>query len=425
MNKKETLIIQPFQATGNVYAAASKSAMQRICALALLHDGKTNITNKGISNDDLAALDIIQQLGASVEVLSEKLVVKGVKEVFGHQIHAGESGLSVRMFTPIAALSKTTISITGNGSLLKRPLDIFEEIFPALGVKIETNNGKLPLQIEGPMIPADIQLDGSLSSQFLTGFLIAFAHAATKPVTITVQDLKSRPYIDLTLSLMEKFGHKVVNQNYQDFKIEPGIHYTDELNIAVEGDWSGAAFLLVAGAIGGEVFVKGLEQNSTQGDKRITEALEMAGANLSWNGGEISVSRNNLHAFNFDATDCPDLFPPLVSLASCSDGVTIIQGAERLTHKESNRAITLQQEFGKMGVLIELEGDTMKVHGSKDLKGGTFDTHEDHRIAMALAIMATVTKEPIILEDARVVNKSYPQFYNHLEQLGGEIKELK
>ena len=203
--------------SGNIVAPASKSSMQRACALALLADGETTLLNPGKSNDDVAALDIIQKLGA--EILQKEdgsLLIKDSK-VFhlgdGRGFNCGESGLGIRMFTPIAALSSEEITITGTGSLLKRPMHFFDEIFPQLGISIESNNGYLPIKIKGPLQPADITMDGSLSSQFLTGLLIAFAKAATKPVTISVNDLKSKPYIDLTLQMMKQFGYEVENDN--------------------------------------------------------------------------------------------------------------------------------------------------------------------------------------------------------------------
>ena len=421
---KENLKVYPFSAAGDLHAAASKSAMQRVCALALLHEGATTITNRGESNDDLAALDIIQQLGATVIDSATQLEVTGVKQIRGESINAGESGLSVRMFTPIASLSETEITVNGTGSLLNRPLDMFEAVFPQLQVKISTTSGKLPLTLQGPMVPCNIELDGSLSSQFLTGFLIAFANAVIEQTTITVHNLKSRPYIDLTLSLMKDFGYQVDNNDYKSFLVYPKNIVHKDLKIAVEGDWSGAAFLLVAAAISGKVSVSGLQQLSTQGDKRIQEALVAAGASVTWNDNKIQVRKNELIAFNFDATECPDLFPPLVALAACCSGTSVIIGTKRLTHKESNRAITLQEEFAKLGVIIHLAGDEMHIEGSTRIKGGNVYTHEDHRIAMALAVVATVTKEPIILEDARVVNKSYPGFYKHLEQLGATIENV-
>jgi 3-phosphoshikimate 1-carboxyvinyltransferase len=396
---------------------------------ALLHNGQTIINNPGKSNDDLAALDIIQKLGA---VIAEQ--EDGNLKIIGHQlntsgnsgyggINCGESGLSIRMFTPIAALNYQQITINGTGSLLKRPMDFFDEIFPQLGIKVESNKGMLPIKIKGPLQPKDITIDGSLSSQFLTGLLFAFAKAATLPVTITVNNLKSKPYIDLTVQVMQHFGYNVKNNNYESFTIKPINHQLTNkpINYTVEGDWSGAAFLLVAGAVAGNITVKGLDVFSTQADKKIVEAIQNSGCTLSISEFEITVSSPPLgvrDAFHFNATDCPDLFPPLVALAAYCNGTTVIEGVSRLAHKESNRALTLQQEFAKMGVEITLQDDLMMIKGGEGLKGAVVHSHHDHRIAMACAVAALKAAGETIIEEAEAINKSYPQFYEHLKKIG-------
>jgi 3-phosphoshikimate 1-carboxyvinyltransferase len=203
------VIIKPSGISGTVTAPASKSAMQRACAAALLKGGKTILHNPGISNDDVAALNIIQQLGAVVKKEVGVIVIhaNGVEPI-SDEINCGESGLSVRMFTSLAALCDKPITVNGSGSLLKRPLDFFTEVLPQLGVGCESNGGLLPLKIRGPLVPKNIEVDGSLSSQFLTGFLFAYAAAGAKEVTISVTNLASKPYIDLTLQVMLLFGLK-------------------------------------------------------------------------------------------------------------------------------------------------------------------------------------------------------------------------
>jgi 3-phosphoshikimate 1-carboxyvinyltransferase len=395
--------------------------MQRACAAALLHNGQTIINNPGKSNDDLAALDIIQKLGASVEINNEKLIINNDNsQLVSNDINCGESGLSIRMFTPIAALNAHQIIINGTGSLLKRPMDFFDEIFPQLGISVESNKGMLPIKIKGPLQPKDITIDGSLSSQFLTGLLFAFARAATQTIIITVTNLKSKPYIDLTLQVMKQFGYEVENNNYESFLIKPVKQQPSAINYTVEGDWSGAAFLLVAAAVAGNITVKGLDVFSTQADKKILEAIQNSGCILSVSESEIAVSSPPLGArgFHFNATDCPDLFPPLVALAAYCNGTTVIEGVSRLAHKESNRALTLQQEFAKMGVEIILQDDLMMVKGGEGLKGATVHSHHDHRIAMACGVAALKAAGETIIEEAEAVNKSYPEFYEHLKKIG-------
>lgn len=420
-----------------VKAPASKSSMQRACALALLHDGETVILNPGKSNDDLAALEIIQKLGAEIENNNSKLKIQNKAALsFGGEINCGESGLGIRMFTPIAALSSEEIVINGTGSLLKRPMHFFDEIFPKLGISIQSNNGYLPIKIKGPLQPADITVDGSLSSQFLTGLLMAFGKAATKPVTITVNNLMSKPYVDLTLQMMNAFGYDVENEGYERFIVKPFFDSAQNLQHSpstslrtynVEGDWSGAAFLLVAGAIAGTITVEGLDIHSVQADKAILYALKDCGAEIS--AGENSVTVNSFpggsgRAFHFNATDCPDLFPPLVVLAAYCNGTSVIEGVSRLQHKESNRALTLQQEFGKMGVDIKLEGDKMMIAGGNELRGAMVHSHHDHRIAMACAVAALKANGEMLIEEAEAINKSYPGFYNDLKMLGAAVSLL-
>jgi 3-phosphoshikimate 1-carboxyvinyltransferase len=422
--------ITPSEIKGTILAPASKSSMQRACAAALLNEGETVIHNPGKSNDDKAALGVIKNLGATVTQQSDgTLLIKGsdlFTETTGEgAFSCGESGLGIRMFAPIAALSSQPITINGEGSLLTRPMDFFDEIFPQLGISIQSKLGKLPIKIKGPFQPKDITIDGSLSSQFLTGLLFAFGKAATQPVTITVTNLKSTPYIDLTLKVMQDFGYAIINNNYQSFTINPkplNPKPLNQLNYTVEGDWSGASFLLVAGAIAGNIAVEGLDVFSTQADKKILEALRDSGCTLSIQEKCIEVACNPLGAglkpFHFNATDCPDLFPPLVALAAYCNGKSVIEGVSRLAHKESDRAITLQQEFAKMGIEIDLQDDLMIVHGGTGVQGANVHSRHDHRIAMACAVAALSASSEVMIEEANAINKSYPDFYEHLKQLG-------
>ncbi|MBS1640589.1 MAG: 3-phosphoshikimate 1-carboxyvinyltransferase [Bacteroidetes bacterium] len=417
--------IQPSTLHGKIIAPASKSSMQRACAAALLRKGKSIIHNYGISNDDKAALSIIENLGARIIIDNEQLIIEseGIKPI-SNEINCGESGLSIRMFAPIVALNKNEITINGSGSLTTRPMNFFDEIFPQLNIQIKSNNGKLPLIVKGPLQPKNIEIDGSLSSQFLTGLLMAYAASNANNVSIKVNNLKSKPYVDLTLKVMNDFGLNVPeNRNYEEFVFLPSTmnYQLSTISYTVESDWSGGAFLLVAGAITGNIVVKGLDINSTQADKKIIEALKNCGCNISINGNEIHISTAELKAFKFDATDCPDLFPPLVTLAAYCKGTSFIKGVSRLAHKESNRGLTLQQEFAKFGVEIILEDDIMKVNGGNGLKGNVVHSHHDHRIAMACAVAALKANDETIIEDADAVNKSYPNFYEHLKKLGASI----
>jgi 3-phosphoshikimate 1-carboxyvinyltransferase len=399
--------------------------MQRACAAALVAKKTSVIQNPGFSNDDKAALDIIQRMGATVSAEEESVTVEsaGVQPT-ANSIDCGESGLSIRMFTPLVALNSLPVTINGRGSLTTRPMDFFDEILPQLKVSVASNAGKLPLQIKGPVQPKNITIDGSLSSQFLTGILLAYAASDAKDVTIKVNNLKSKPYIDLTLDVMKKFGLKVPeNKNYEEFYFSATAHVSPlaNVNYTVEGDWSGGAFLLVAGAVAGKITVKGLDVFSTQADKAVLQALMQCGASISIEEKKIEIGPAALKPFHFNATECPDLFPPLVALAAYCNGKSVIEGTGRLTHKESNRALTLQEEFGKMGIAIQLQDDLMIIEGGTGVKGTTVHSRHDHRIAMACAVAALKANGNTMIEDAEAINKSYPDFYDHLRKLGTVI----
>lgn len=417
------VIILPGQIEGRVSANASKSAMQRAIAAALLANGKSVIYNPGKSNDCVAALDVAMKLGADVRYMGDRIEIigRGVQPVTD-EINCGESGLGIRMFTPIAALSSFPLTITGTGSLITRPVSFFEQVLPQLGVSCDALDGKPPLKIRGPLDPRNITVDGSLSSQFLTGLLMAYGASASDK-TITVTNLKSKPYIDLTLQLMEHFGVRVEQTGFERFYFGPRQHFR-ACDYTVEGDWSGAAFLLVAGAIAGQAEVDNLNIRSAQSDKAILQALERAGARVMEGMFTILIEKAPLRGFAFDATDCPDLFPPLVALAANCKGITTIRGVSRLTHKESDRGKTLREEFGKMGVDIELKGDEMLVHGTTGIHAAEVHSHHDHRIAMACATAALNADGPVKIQAAEAVNKSYPEFWNHWQKLSGKVQAI-
>lgn len=419
--------IHPSILSGTIHAPASKSMMQRACAAALIISGETTLSNPGKSNDDKSAISIIQTLGADIEYIGDQLKIKsnGVKPV-NSNVDCGESGLSSRMFTSIAALSNNHITLNGSGSLSTRPMDFFDTIFPELSVEFNSNDGKLPFSIQGPLKPKDITINAELSSQFLTGLLIAYsASSLESDTTITVINLKSKPYIDLTLSVIESFGLNVpMNDNYERFTFKSSFHLPQQKRVkyTIEGDWSSASFLLVAGAILGNIVIKGLDLFSAQADKAILQVLMSSGCLISIETDQIEIRKASLKPFYFDATDCPDLFPPLVALASYCDGKSVIKGADRLINKESNRSITLQAEFGKMGVPILIQDDLMIIDGGGEVNGAVVKSHADHRIAMACTIAGLGATSPSTIENAMAINKSYPDFFEDLKSLGALVQ---
>lgn len=415
------IVINPGVLKGGVKVPPSKSMMQRACAGALLHHGTTNIFNPGYSEDDLAALRIIEQLGAAIlSQSSDKVVVysEGIKPKAGC-IDCGESGLSTRMFTPIAALANRKIRIVGKGTLRNRPMRSFEEILPQLGIKLEGFNGYVPFEVEGPLTANDITIDGSESSQFLTGLLFALCYQVKHPVKVEVNNLRSKHYVDVTLQVLELFGYRIKNHDYKTFFIDPlRLSATKEIDIHIEGDWSSAAFWLVGAGLKGDVVVEGLCETSFQADKMIIDILRAAGANLRFESGKTFVVKDKLHAFETDLTDAPDLFPATAILAACCEGESSIKGLHRLKHKESDREKSIMNMLQAFGVKTGIQDDHLKIEGVKKLKGGRIDGNHDHRIVMAAAIGATIAEETTTITDAEAVAKSYPEFFSHLASLG-------
>jgi len=412
--------LEPSGITGKIKAPASKSMTQRAIAAALLANGQSIIHNPSYCDDSLAAMSIAVGLGARVEPESNELKITGSGILKEPKLNCGESGLAIRMFSPIAALYPTQITMVGANSLKKRPMLMIEDALKQLGVKCSSTEGFLPLSIQGPIVGGFCEIDGSISSQLLTGLLLALP-LATKDSEIKVNNLKSKPYIDMTIQLLGSFGIKVQNIDYKFFQI-PGNQKYIPHNYTVEGDWSGGAFLLVAGAINGNITVQGLQKDSFQSDVAIIGALESVGAKIKISKDQIEISKSELKAFKFDATESPDLFPPLVSLASYCKGVSSIKGVSRLIYKESDRAKTLKEEFSKMHINIEISDDTMNVTGGQP-QGAHVESHEDHRIAMALAVTALGAAGKVYIRDSQCVAKSYPGFFDDLRLLGAVVHE--
>ena len=412
--------VDPSAVNGKVKAPASKSMTQRAIAAALLADGQSTIHNPSYCDDSLAAMSIAVGLGARVDPRVDELDITGSAILKETKLNCGESGLAIRMFSPIAALYPVEITLVGANSLKKRPMFMIEEALTQLGVKCNSSQGFLPLIIHGPVKGGSCEIDGSVSSQLLTGLLMALPLAVNNS-EIKVNNLKSKPYIDMTIGLLKSFGIEVHNSDYKVFHI-PGKQKYIPHSYTVEGDWSGGSFLLVAGAINGQLQIDGLHQRSLQSDRAILEALKKAGARIEISDNQINISKSDLHAFEFDATESPDLFPPLVALAAYSKGVTKIKGVSRLIYKESDRAKTLQEEFGKMKIGIEIQDDTMLINGGQP-EGAHVESHEDHRIAMALAVAALRANGRTYIRDSQCVAKSYSNFFDDLLHLGAEVHE--
>lgn len=403
---------------GIVIPPSSKSYAQRAIALSLLAEGTTTLRNIEFCKDTHSALSCVKALGAEVSFVDDSTIrIKGGLNPLSNTLQVGESGLATRLFTPIAALSSTPIRIEGEGTLLHRPMQMMIEPLRTLGVKLKDGGGYLPFEVQGPIKGGKVRVDGSISSQFITGLLLALP-LAKQDTTLYVDSAVSTPYIDMTIDTARRFGVEIMHNegDYSEFFIEGGQHYSPT-DIAIEGDWSGASTLMVAGAIAGEVRIKNLSTLSRQADTVICQALERAGAGLIIEDDTITVSRRPLRAFSFDATHCPDLFPALVALAAAADGQSTIVGTERLRHKESDRAETLREEYEKLGIEIDLSEDNiMKIRGG-NIHPATLHSHDDHRIAMSLAVSALRCGGEITIRNAECVEKSYPSFFEDLESL--------
>lgn len=419
--------VYPSVLKGVLSAPGSKSVSQRLAAAALLSNGETRISKFPESADCAAAIQIIQSLGAVVTKQKNETIIRGgfpfnnasgIK-VPKSEFNCGESGLSSRMFTPIAALHNDKILVKGEGSLLSRPFTEFDTVLPALGASCKTSKGLLPLQVLGPLKGGKAVIDGSISSQFLTGLLMALP-VAEYDSTLKVKELKSIPYVQMTLEVLAKFGINITHDNFETFEIK-GKQVYKPSSSAVPGDWSGAAFLLVAAAIASEegLEVSDLNREITQADNKIIDVLRLAGVEHTVYSNSVFVKKSEIQSFEFDASDCPDLVPPIVALAAYGNGLSMIKGAKRLVHKESNRAKALQDEFAKANIRIVIRQDELLVYPSP-IRPAVINSHNDHRIAMAAALLA-LEGDKIVIQGAECINKSYPDFFKDLLKAGAKL----
>lgn len=404
---------------GEVTPPCSKSYAQRALAAALLASGRTTLRGIELCRDTLSAIATIKALGAEVEIADDNtLYIDGGLKPRCRRLNVGESGLAARLFTPVASLHHEPIIIDGEGTLLHRPMAMMVEPLKELGVTLRDGGGRLPIEVCGPMRGGRITVDGSMSSQFVTGLLLSLP-LAERDTTIEVEGAVSTPYIDMTLETLERFGVEVMYNegDYSQFYIEGGQSYKP-VDYTIESDWSAAATIMVAAAIAGEVTIKNISTLSRQADTAICRALERAGASIIIEESTITVAHRKLEAFEFDATQCPDLFPALVALAAAAEGVSVISGIGRLRGKESDRGEVLRAEYAKLGIDIELDydADQMRVVGGP-IEPAEVDSHDDHRIAMSLAITALRTDKEITIRNRECVAKSYPSFFDDLDSL--------
>lgn len=403
---------------GELQAPASKSMLQRAIAAAFLAESPVQVDGYSSSADADAALGLLRSLGVKVEINGNRLLIHPNSNLKSARLSIGESGLGIRLFSPILALFKQSFTIEARGTLQKRPMHLIENVLKSTGVNCTTTNGFAPINIHGPLKGGEIYFDASEGSQLLSGMLMALPKLKSDSELI-VSNLKSKPYIDMTISLLKDFGIEIEHSDYTHFKIAGNQQYKADKYL-VEGDWSGAAFLLVAAAINGSIQLENLRKDSLQGDKNIVDVLVQVGTNIQQEENRIFVKKKELKPFVYDATETPDLFPPLAVLAASCQGVSRIKGIHRLIHKESDRAEAIRVIFERLGLKIELVGDEMLIEGRK-ARGGTVSSFHDHRMAMMAAVLGLTAIEPVQITEAESINKSYPQFYKDMQNIGVKV----
>ncbi|MBC2582014.1 3-phosphoshikimate 1-carboxyvinyltransferase [Clostridium sp. DJ247] len=422
----KNVVINPSNLKGQVVVPSSKSVCHRAVICAGLSEGHIDIDNVVFSQDIKATCGAMSNLGVDVEmhIDSSKIKINGKSEVSSKEVALDcyESGSTLRFFIPVAVALGKKVTFEGRGKLVERPLDDYYKIFDEQGIHYENVDGKLPLTIDGKLKPGEYRIKGDVSSQFITGLLFALPLLDGESKIIVTTELESKPYVDLTIDTLKKFSIHVENKNYREFIIKGNQKYK-AVDYYVEGDFSQAAFWLVAGALGADVTCTGMNIDSLQGDKAIIEIIRSMGGEISIEGDKIKALPSKTKGAVIDAAQCPDLVPVVTVLAALSEGTTEIINAARLRFKESDRLKAITTELNKIGADIEEKEDGLIIRGKGSLTGGTVDSWNDHRIAMAMAVASIRCKEPIIITDAHSVNKSYPTFWQEFGKLGGNVNE--
>ncbi|WP_162163914.1 3-phosphoshikimate 1-carboxyvinyltransferase [Acholeplasma hippikon] len=412
------LEIIPSKLNGKISIVSSKSLSHRYVIAAALAEGESIISNILDSDDLVATKEALIGLGATID--GEKIIGTKIKRI-NKVIDANESGSTLRFLIPIAMLQDEVIEFKGKGKLPTRPLNVYKDMFHHKYYFVQRTKNELPLEVKGPLQSGVYMLHGNISSQFITGLLYALPLVNGDSKIIVTTELESKGYVDLTLDVLKQFGIEIeYKQNV--FYIKGNQKYLP-LKTSVEGDYSGAAFFIVAGLISNGLILNGLREESLQGDKEIINFAKQMGGKLNFVDGKLVVEKSDTKGITIDIGQTPDLGPILMVLGSLSEGVTTITNASRLRIKESDRLDAMVKNLTKLGVKIEVDGDTAKIYGQKELKGGvTVETFGDHRIAMSMAVAALRCDSPITLDDEKVVSKSYPTFFEEFVRLGGITK---
>ncbi|MDF2673499.1 MAG: 3-phosphoshikimate 1-carboxyvinyltransferase [Clostridiales bacterium] len=419
-----SVVISPGKLSGKVTIPSSKSISHRAVICAGLSDGISNIENVVFSQDIIATSKAMEGLGVNLIKDNSAINIKGTGQlkVKNPIINCYESGSTLRFLIPIAAAIGEKIKFIGKGRLIDRPLQPYYDMFDEQQLYYENDDGKLPLTIDGKLKPGEYRIKGNISSQFISGLLFALPLLEGDSKIILTTPLESKPYVALTIEMLKKFSVCIENNAYKEILIKGNQKYKPT-DYRVEGDYSQAAFWLVAGTLGADVACEGLNMKSLQGDRVIIEIMKSMGAKFIGEDDKIKALPSTTWGSIIDASQCPDLVPILAVLAALSKGTTEIINAGRLRIKESDRLSAITSELSKIGADIEERPEGLIIRGREALKGGTVSSWNDHRIAMVLAIASIKCREPIIIQEPDCVKKSYPDFWKDFKGLGGKIDE--
>ncbi len=405
---------------GTVNAPPSKSYTHRAIAIAALSK-KTTVYNPLISEDTKATIRASEAFGAEIESRKDSLVVKGFDgelKIPDNVIDVANSGTTLRIMTAVASLANGGTVFTGDASIRTRPNTPLLNALNDLGAEAFStrNNGMAPLVVRGKMRGGTVYIDGSVSSQFISALLIACPFVSEKTKVMIKGELKSRPYVNITIEMLKGAGAKIIADNPNTFTIPPGQEY-DMKSYSVPGDFSSASYMMAAGALCGEITIRNLFP-SEQGDSVLIELLKQMGAQISWNRekGEVRVCKSRLRGINADAGKTPDLVPTLAVLGAAAEGTTIIENAEHVRYKETDRLHAMTVELKKMGVEITEEKDRLIIKGGT-IHGAAVHGWDDHRIVMALAVAGLVAGDTTI-DTTESVSISYPGFFEDLKNIG-------
>lgn len=406
--------IIPSALAGTVEAPASKSVAHRMLICAALAEAQSTIKINKTSEDIEATANCLESLGVRIEKNGALWTVTP-PEKFPEEavLDCGESGSTLRFMLPVAAALGITATFTGHGRLPERPIAPLLDEMKNHGVVC---NDTFPIKISGRLAGGKYKIAGNISSQFVTGLLLALMLCDEKSEVKVIPPVESGPYIDITTKVLEAFGVGV-EKNGTVYTIMPSRPVGGGFD--VEGDWSNAAFLIALG-----VEVSGLDEQSVQGDKKFLDTLVCLGAVIKKENGFLQADLSSLQGTRIDASDIPDLVPVLCALASTADGQTLIYNASRLRLKESDRIKTTVQMINSLGGEAVETDDGIIINGKVTLRGGEVDGCADHRIVMSATVMALRCENPVTITGAQAVNKSYPEFFNDYTMLGGKLNVL-